>query len=497
MAARTTPDRRPGHTHCHQRATSGRFVAEGGGRAWNVRVLPRSRAGRSTRSASATSAPSPMPTSSVATRSTPTSPPSPATSPAAGCWSPGPAARSAASCAARSPGSRRPSWSCSTATSPPCTRCSWRSTAEALLDDARPRRRRHPRRRRGCTQVFAEHRPEIVFHAAALKHLPLLERHPCEGVKTNVWGTHNLVELAARARRRAVRQHLDRQGGRPDVSVLGATEAARRAPSLQAVARQRRRAYLGAVRQRARQPRARCCTPAQPRSRRGGPVTVTASRRHPLLHDRRGGRRAGASRPAPIGRGRRDARARHGRARAHRRRGPPARRSGDPPVEVRFTGLRLGEKLHEVLFGRTGRPSPPCPAWSTGSPAAGSSRAWSRLAPDLRRPTRPSSVLAITVDPSPQSRPRDLTPPSNGDLCAPREGEGHKSTAAQGILVFTSHCSRGTDLAPTVAVVLLGTSPPADRSFLTTERAGFVAPAGGHSRRPLPLEDVVGVAPDR
>jgi FlaA1/EpsC-like NDP-sugar epimerase len=45
-------------------------------------------------------------------------------------------------------------------------------------------------------QIFREHRPQIVFHAAALKHLPVLERHPCEGVKSNVRGTENLVEAS-------------------------------------------------------------------------------------------------------------------------------------------------------------------------------------------------------------------------------------------------------------------------------------------------------------
>ncbi|MEX0768735.1 MAG: nucleoside-diphosphate sugar epimerase/dehydratase [Microthrixaceae bacterium] len=45
-------------------------------------------------------------------------------------------------------------------------------------------------------QVFEEHRPEVVFHAAALKHLPLLEMYAEEGWKTNVWGTQNLLELA-------------------------------------------------------------------------------------------------------------------------------------------------------------------------------------------------------------------------------------------------------------------------------------------------------------
>ncbi len=52
------------------------------------------------------------------------------------------------------------------------------------------------RDRERLSEVFDEHRPEVVFHAAALKHLTLLERHPDEGLKTNVVGTANLLELA-------------------------------------------------------------------------------------------------------------------------------------------------------------------------------------------------------------------------------------------------------------------------------------------------------------
>jgi len=37
-----------------------------------------------------------------------------------------------------------------------------------------------------------------VFHAAALKHLPLLQMHPAEAVTTNVWGTQNLLDAALR-----------------------------------------------------------------------------------------------------------------------------------------------------------------------------------------------------------------------------------------------------------------------------------------------------------
>lgn len=53
------------------------------------------------------------------------------------------------------------------------------------------------RDRRSLERVVASRRPEVVFHAAALKHLPLLERHPAEAVKTNVWATLDLLEVAA------------------------------------------------------------------------------------------------------------------------------------------------------------------------------------------------------------------------------------------------------------------------------------------------------------
>jgi FlaA1/EpsC-like NDP-sugar epimerase len=47
-------------------------------------------------------------------------------------------------------------------------------------------------------EVFAEHRPHVVFHAAALKHLPLLEMHPSEALKTNIIGTYQILQTAIR-----------------------------------------------------------------------------------------------------------------------------------------------------------------------------------------------------------------------------------------------------------------------------------------------------------
>lgn len=45
-------------------------------------------------------------------------------------------------------------------------------------------------------RLFQERRPEVVFHAAALKHLPMLEQYPEEAWKTNVVGTLNVLQAA-------------------------------------------------------------------------------------------------------------------------------------------------------------------------------------------------------------------------------------------------------------------------------------------------------------
>jgi len=48
-------------------------------------------------------------------------------------------------------------------------------------------------------QVLRDHRPQVLFHAAAHKHVPLMEQNICEAVKNNVMGTRIIAECAERA----------------------------------------------------------------------------------------------------------------------------------------------------------------------------------------------------------------------------------------------------------------------------------------------------------
>jgi FlaA1/EpsC-like NDP-sugar epimerase len=73
--------------------------------------------------------------------------------------------------------------------------------------------------------VFAEHQPQVVFHAAALKHQPLLERYPDEAAKTNIGGTVNVLRAAAAVNvDRLVNISTDKAAD--PTCVLGATKRA-------------------------------------------------------------------------------------------------------------------------------------------------------------------------------------------------------------------------------------------------------------------------------
>jgi len=72
-------------------------------------------------------------------------------------------------------------------------------------------------------EAFMRHCPDVVFHAAAHKHVPVLESHPVEAAKVNVFGTLNVVQAASRAKtKRFVLVSTDKAAH--PMSVMGATK---------------------------------------------------------------------------------------------------------------------------------------------------------------------------------------------------------------------------------------------------------------------------------
>lgn len=86
---------------------------------------------------------------------------------------------------------------------------------KAVLCDVRNARR--------VAATFMDEKPDLVFHAAALKHVSMVEQHPCEGVLTNVIGTWNVAE-AARACGAAQMVLISTDKAVDPTNVMGATK---------------------------------------------------------------------------------------------------------------------------------------------------------------------------------------------------------------------------------------------------------------------------------
>jgi len=196
-------------------------------------------------------------------------------------------------------------------------------------------------------EVFETYRPEVVFHAAALKHVPALEAAADEGWKTNVLGTRNVLAAAeAGGVERFVNISTDKAAD--PVSVLGRTK--RIAEQLTAaVAARTGRPYVSVRFGNVIGSRGSVMETFQSQIEAGGPVTVT----HPevtrfFMAVREAVRltlqAATMGAPGEV---------------LVLDMGAPVRiadiaaqliEQSGRPCEIRYTGLRPGEKLHEVLL---------------------------------------------------------------------------------------------------------------------------------------------------
>ncbi len=139
--------------------------------------------------------------------------------------------------------------------------------------------------------VFEQFRPEVVFHAAAHKHVPVLEHHPIEAARTNVFGTLNVVEAAMAVGAQRFVQISTDKAVRPS-SVMGASKRLAEQIVLSR-APERRLLLHGPVRQRAGQPGQRD-PHLHPADRQRGPGHRHRRPDDPVLHERGGVGPAGA-----------------------------------------------------------------------------------------------------------------------------------------------------------------------------------------------------------
>lgn len=196
--------------------------------------------------------------------------------------------------------------------------------------------------------LFERRRPHVVFHAAALKHMPLLERNPGEAVKTNVWGSLTVLEAASRVGvEKFVNISTDKAAN--PCNVLGYSK--RLAEGLtSAIARESAGTYLSVRFGNVLGSRGSVLTAFAAQIAAGGPITVTDPRVTRYFMTVREAVQL-VIQAAAIG---------HDGEALVLDMGDPVSidavarqlvKLSGKDIEIVYTGLRQGEKLHEELLG--------------------------------------------------------------------------------------------------------------------------------------------------
>jgi FlaA1/EpsC-like NDP-sugar epimerase len=199
----------------------------------------------------------------------------------------------------------------------------------------------------GIKAIFAERRPQVVFHAAALKHLSLLESHPGEAVKSNVWGTQTVLEASIEGVERFVNISTDKAAN--PSSVLGYSKRITERLTAHA-ATVSDGTFLSVRFGNVLGSRGSVLTAFASQIAAGGPITVTdpdvtryfmtVQEAVQLVIQAAAIGRDGEALVLEMGKPIRIAEVAKQMA-----------EQADSPVEIVYTGLRPGEKLHEDLFG--------------------------------------------------------------------------------------------------------------------------------------------------
>jgi FlaA1/EpsC-like NDP-sugar epimerase len=195
---------------------------------------------------------------------------------------------------------------------------------------------------------FSRIQPEVVFHAAALKHLPLLEQFPEEALKTNIYGTANLLRASVKFKVETFVNISTDKAANPS-SNLGKSKFICEQLTASAAKLSSDTQYLSVRFGNVLGSRGSVLISFREQIRNGGPVTVThpdvtrffmtVSEAVQLVIQAGAIGRSGETLVLDMGKPVRILDVAQEMVRASKK-----------PIEIVFTGLRAGEKLHEVLF---------------------------------------------------------------------------------------------------------------------------------------------------